>query len=263
MPYDLRPLSFVEILDRSFRLLRDHFVTVVGAMAAFFVPYGLMMSVVARKSEPDAVPRLDAMFLIALGVGLLFMAIFLPLAQLATTRITADAYLGESTGIADGLRASRKLYLPYVGTFSLMVAALFGLMFLLVIPAVYFAVCWTMTGPVVVVERMFGRAALKRSRWLVRDHWGRTAGLFFVASLLNSVVAGGVNMVVGAVPVFGPVLVGLVQATGAAYVTIVIIVLYIDLRCRKEDFDLAVLAQQVERAGSPELSVGSSAASGL
>ena len=59
------------------------------------------------------------------------------------------------------------------------------------------------------------------------------------------------SLVFSFVPMVGPVFSGLASAVGTAYVSAVIVVLYFDVRCRKEAFDLEHLAQLV--AAQPAL----------
>jgi hypothetical protein len=56
--------------------------------------------------------------------------------------------------------------------------------------------------------------------------------------------------VLGSIPLLGPALTGVVQSITAAYTSIALVVLYVDLRCRHEDFDLQLLATQVAK-GAP------------
>lgn len=251
MNYQVRQLSFGEILDQSFKVLRDNFVVLTSIMAVFYVPYMLVTSLL-RPSSEAGVPNLPDMRTMMVGlVGALVMLAALPLTQLATTRAVSDAYLRAPTTLADAYRAALKLYLPYMGTCLLLGLALMGLMLLFVVPAIYFGVAWALIGPVAVVEGVFGGAAMKRSRALTKGHWWRTWAVFLVAVVIAGVVGAGVNAVFQAIPLLGPALVGLVQSIAGAYTSIVLVVLYVDLRCRNEDFDLQLLASQVaEAAGS-------------
>jgi len=44
MAYDIRPLSLAEVLDRGFRVLRDHFLLLVGIAAWAWIPYGILLA---------------------------------------------------------------------------------------------------------------------------------------------------------------------------------------------------------------------------
>ena len=43
MTYDIRPLSFAEILDRSFRVYLDNFVPLFGISAVVWIPSGILL----------------------------------------------------------------------------------------------------------------------------------------------------------------------------------------------------------------------------
>lgn len=253
MGYQVRQLSFGEILDQAFQVLKDNFVLLAGIMALFYVPYALIMSLVTRAVQPTDVPQLPNMATIGVGLlGMLAMLAILPLAQLAATRAVSDAYLSTPSSLADAYKAGLKLYLPYAGTCLLVGLALIGLSFLLVVPAIYFAICWSLVGPLAVVEGVFGGAAMKRSRALVSGMWWRTLGVLFVAGMIAGIVSAAVNMVLSSIPVIGAVCSGAVQAVAAAYTSVAVVVLYVDLRCRHEDFDLQLLAGQVAGTASAQ-----------
>jgi hypothetical protein len=103
-----------------------------------------------------------------------------------------------------------------------------------------------------------GRKALGRSFRLVRNYWWRTFALVLLGTLLASIVAAALvgaltavtftaenDVAVTVANVLATIVAGLVTTPFIAAVTIV---LYIDLRVRKEGFDLALLA---ERFGEP------------
>ncbi len=245
MSYQVRQLSFGEILDQSFRVLRDNFAVLTTIMAIFYVPYSLVMPLLKPRAEAG-VPEVPDFGAAMIGLAeMLLMFAALPLTQLAATRAVSDAYLNAPMTVAEAYRAALKIYARYMRTCLLVGLALLGAFFLLIVPALYFGVSWAVVGPVGVVESTFGRAAMKRSRALTKGHWWRTCGVFLVAFVIAAVVGAGVNSVLGAIPVLGAALTGLVQSIAGAYTSIVLVVLYVDLRCRHEDFDLQLLASQV------------------
>jgi hypothetical protein len=239
-------MSFGEILDQGFKVLKDHFVLLTSLMATVYVPYSVLGALVKPSVAERGVPSLlntTGIFMGSLGVLMLVCA--LPYAQLAVTRAVSDAYLSKPTTFLDAYRAAGPMYTPYLGTCFLMGVCLIGLAILLLVPMVYFAVCWLLVGPIAVVEGTFGRAAMKRSRALTDGYWWRTLGAIFVSSLLGGIVEAGVQLVLGSIPILGPMLTGLVQSIVSTYSSIVMVVVYVDLRCRKEDFDLELLAARV------------------
>lgn len=251
MSYDIRPLSFGEVLDESFKLLRDQFAVLVGICAVLYVPMSLLQSLLVPDVE-QGVPTPPSFAFLGVGVllGILSLLVVLPLTQLAVTRAVSAAYLSAPLTLGEAYGGAYKLYGKYLITVTL-VGVLGTLSFLLlIVPGIYFMVCWSLVGPVFVVEGLMGGAALRRSRALVRGHFGRVLGVVLVAGLGGGIVGAGVEAVLGSIPFLGPVLVGGVQAIVAAFGEIVVVVLYVDLRCRAENFDLERLANAVMTDGA-------------
>lgn len=251
MRYEVRPLSFGEILDQAFKVFKDQFVLMLSITAPLYVPYAFVQSLM-NKGKEVGVPKPPSFD--TLGPVLLVAAILLmvaPLTQLAASRAASEAYLNQAPTVGEAYRAGLKLYGRYAVTCLLVGLGMMGAAFLLFLPAVYFGVCWTMVGPIAVVEGVFGRAAMKRSRALVRGMWWRTLGVLFVVGMLSALVSGGVSAVVSSIPLVGPVCAGVVQSITAAFGSIALMVLYVDLRCRAEDFDLQLMARAVTTAAGP------------
>jgi hypothetical protein len=59
-------------------------------------------------------------------------------------------------------------------------------------------------------------------------------------------VGSGLQLLLGYLPLVGPLASGIVQAIGAAFQSAFLVLLYFDIRCRKEAFDLEHLAGLVE-----------------
>ena len=264
MEYNIRPLSFGEILDRSFRVLADNAVLLICIAALLGIPETAL-----------TVPRLGLQILgliVALTVG--------PLVQAALTSAVADTYLGKPVTIASAYKSAWSIIFPILGTY-LLIYAIFGLgagaialiglaikaartlaliFIILILAAVpvafYLMIQWSLLGPVMIVERRFGRAALRRSGELVLGVWWRTLGTLLVAAIIVRVPLGVLDLLWSSIPVVGVVLSGLVTAIGYAYSAVVVIVYYFDRRCRLEDFDLRLLAEQVRSEsvqGSPAM----------
>jgi hypothetical protein len=111
--------------------------------------------------------------------------------------------------------------------------------------------------PVLLTEGLRGRAALGRSRRLIKGRWWGTLALIVLGAILTGVVNSALSALVVGLAASGEsantvlgFTVGTIAATAAkalttpftaAYVT----VLYFDLRVRHEAFDLQLLALQV------------------
>ena len=69
MSYEIRELSFGEILDMGFTLLRNHFAVLFGIAAVLYLPVGILWawSVPARGAVPD-VQELLAIAVVAIVI---------------------------------------------------------------------------------------------------------------------------------------------------------------------------------------------------
>ncbi len=75
--------------------------------------------------------------------------------------------------------------------------------------------------------------------------------VFLVGALIVSLLTSGIELGVGWIPVVGPIATGLSQALGFAYTSTLGVLLYFDIRCRKEAFDLEHLSRLVEARSDP------------
>jgi len=115
-----------------------------------------------------------------------------------------------------------------------------------------FAISFALISPVMIVERRFAMAAFRRSRELVTGSWWLTLGIMFTAGLIAQVPATGLKFLWSFIPVVGVLLTALTQAVSSTYSSVVLVIYYFDRRCRTEEFDLHLLAEQVraEAAGA-------------
>lgn len=263
MAYQIRPLSFGEILDRSFRVVIDNAALLIAISAIVYVPEALLTSIGPK---------------FALMIALIMLAVF-PLLQAALVTAVAEIYLDREITIERAYRSSWAIYLPFLGTYFLyyliigvtmapvaMLAGFAGaanvspvaiaiVAILIAMPvAVYLANRWALIGPVMVVERKFGTSALGRSGALVKGVWWQMFGIFVAAGLIVQVPVAVLSLIWRSIPILGSILTGLASSISWAYSHTVIVVYYFDRRCRLEDFDLLRLAEQIRSeasAGSP------------
>src|ERR1700733_2076224 len=162
MEYNIRPLSFAETFDRSFRVLADNAVVLIGIAVIIGIPEN------AVKGPGPGTWYQIVLLLFALAVG--------PLVQAALTWAIADTYLGKPVTIASAYKSAWSIILPIIGTYLLIYGtfALVGgsvvlfalsfrglgfigfLGFLVAVPlSVYLMVRWSLLGPLMIVERRF------------------------------------------------------------------------------------------------------------
>src|SRR6202521_1578851 len=184
MAYNIRPLSFGEILDSAFRVYRDNFVLLVGISAVVIVPIQLFAEAGVKGHH------------LGLGIfGLLIAMIFQPMMLIAFTSAVASIYLDRPVTIGDAYRSVGKVFTPIIGTILLFDILLLLALGALVVPGIYFMICWSLVFPVMIVEHRFGMTALRRSRQLVNGVWWQTLGIFLVAALISRIPALVLNMI--------------------------------------------------------------------
>lgn len=229
MAYNIRPLSFAEVLDRAFRVYLDNFQLLVGIAAVVWIPYGLLV----------AAGRITA------GIGFILLLLGAPLMGVAHAIAVAHVYLDRPITIPDAYLATRPMLLRIFGTYLLLFLLAMLAFLALIIPGIYFVNCWALVLPVMVVEQRFGMSALSRSRALIQGAWWATFGILFIAGLLVALPGAALQFFWAFIPVLGPVLNAATQAVTSTYTAVVLVVYYFDRRCRTEDFDLRLLAEQI------------------
>jgi hypothetical protein len=235
--YEIRPLSFTEVLDRAFAVVRDQFWLVVGISAVVWIPCGVLLAVAGSNHVVQV-------------VDLLLLLVLEPVAYTALAVAVAGVYLGLPATVSDAYRATRPILASIIGTYLLMYLLFIPLALLLVIPAIYFMVCWLLVAPVMIVEETFGMAALRRSRLLVRGAWWKTFAIMVVVGLIAAIPAAALQVLWAYIPFFGPILNAVTESISHGYSLVAVVVYYFDRRCRTEDFDLRLLAQQIRSEGA-------------
>lgn len=266
----LRPLAVGEILDLAIKIYRERFGHLVKAVAAVVAPVSVLGALI-QLSVPDAGstftgevdelgrPVIEAGDVWTFIAGLLLLGLVSyvasQLAAAASFKLVSGAYLDEEPDWRRSLsyatsRLWSLLWLTVVFAVFLVLAFL-----ACVVPSIYFYVAWTVAVPVLLLEDVRGRRALQRSRALVKGRWWPTAGVLLVAFILSGIVQAVLSGLVLAVVSAGnnEVVDAAAQAlasTAASVLTTpftaaVIMVVYFDLRVRKEGFDLELLARRV------------------
>jgi len=252
MRYEIRAMSFSEILDTGFRLLRDHFVVLLGIG---FVLYGPMALIGEAALDLNQSGR-TGLALAAYSLLLVLFALFAPIVQGAMTLAIAERYLGGQMGFVESYRGSLRRTLALVGTYLLLGLGTIAGFILLVIPGFYLIVAWMLTSQIVMLEEIAGPSALGRSWRLLKGNMLRALGVSVVAALIMGLLTASLQFLLSGVAVVGSIASAIAQSASLIYYTAVSVVLYFDLRCRKENFDIEMLAQAVEAADAPSGALG-------
>jgi hypothetical protein len=211
------PLTFLEfiILDISFKTGTFGRAAFGGALAGLFgvLIYSVLSGAIARAAAGSVVDMpvsVEDSYNYALG------------------RIGPIIWIGFLTGLA-----------VFVGFFVFFVGA--------VIAAVKLAV----GVPVLVVENKRGVEALRRSWDLTTGHFWHVLGTVFVAGIITSIASAILQAPFGSDGWFGPAIgASIAQIVTAPFTALVSILIYLDLRSRKESLTSGALRAELEASGS-------------
>jgi hypothetical protein len=194
------PFDVGRVLSRTGALVRKNFVPFLALSAILAgVPYFLMLSV---PSTFSADPNSAALVTIAAALVLIAAGVVL---QAAITRVSIDDLSGNSVSIGAALSTGVAVALPLFGLTMLYGLGVFFGLLLLVVPGIFLALRWAVSGPVLVVERLGVFKAMERSAKLTENHRWAILGLL----VLYSVLVFGLQFVIGLiVPSAGDVMMG-------------------------------------------------------
>ena len=269
-----------QLLKENFALLGG--ISLLGQLptVAVFMSFSWLLDPIAiQRGE---LPDIGALFLVVIGFYLLGMLLLMPFVIGSITAAIGDLYLGAEVTFETAARRGLERMLPLAITYIIftvvnvaallvgvvVVGALFiggaalvqssaisGLLLVIAvlagIPAV---ICVSMLlafmpgllAAVVVFEEESLFQAVLRTWMLVGSALWRTIGIAVTVYIIVLVAPAGVQLMIGEIPVLGALLWGAVQAICQAYLFTATVVVYFDMRCRNEAFDLEHLAQMVE-----------------
>ena len=248
-PVALRPRSTTELIDAAVVLLRQHYMEIITTSAIFLIP-----AFILKLFLPDIrAGRLPAGNQLGLfGVGLAVTIVFSIVSSAAVVVVVSDSYLGREVSIGAAVqRVINRIWPVFWTAFLQFLLAMVGTV-LFVIPGLL-CVAWFFAATVVVVIEGKGTfAALGRSRQLASGSVGRILGILFLSLILVLVIEIIAGMALGLIGVLahaGPAFTTLAGNIASLLIypffTVVITLLYYDLRIRKEGFDLEVMSSEL------------------
>src|SRR2546430_4075205 len=283
-PIRFRPMPLPELLDELFRLYRRHFSLIVAVSLLVALPalvWSLVTGIYRLNSASyaniftttgSATPSFNSQqlsnLLGALALGFIGGFFLLPISLGAVFRAITNVALGRPATIGSVLRETLARYLPLLGLVALGILMLIGWIIaetigfiLLILPgfavfcaAVYLAVRWSLVVAAMMAEDIGPIRGLGRSWNLVSGSWWRTFGILLIVGIMQGIISYGLVILVSVIAALvstGDFRAAVVQVVGtlvSAVVTpiayIAVVLLYFDLRVRKEGLDLDQLAQQ-------------------
>jgi hypothetical protein len=254
----LGPRGVGEILGAAFRLYRRHWQRLLAIAAVVVVPLTVLQYVLGHwvriQGEVTRNQVASTSFWASATASLLAALIGLLLYQVLTGAITR-AIAAEVAGEDPDVEQSYRFGFVRLGSI-LLVSVLVGLatvagLIVFIIPGIYIGVRLAVSIQALVVEGKRGTEAMGRSWALVGGHWWHAFATLLVAALLTGLVNAVITAPFSATAWF-------VQGVAAAVATVVTlpygalvgVLLYLDLRARKERLDLETLRADLQASAA-------------
>jgi hypothetical protein len=253
-----RPLGIGEILSTAFQLYRRHWRTLLAIAAVVVVPLTLLQYLfgdwIRSRGEVTSYQEISTATW-AVGAAGLVAALAGILMYLVLTGAITRAVAAEVAGEDPSLEQSYRFGFHRLGS-VLLVSVLVGLatiggLILFIIPGIWIRVRLAVSVEALVVEGRRGTQAMGRSWGLVGGHWWHAFGTVVVGGLLTGIVNAVITLPFSATNWF-------VQAVAAAVATVVTlpygvlvgVLLYLDLRARKENLTLEALRADLQASAA-------------
>lgn len=252
------------LLDRAFRLYANNFALLLGITAVAYVPlYALMLLVQSSLTGAITVTASLSALIGQVVFIILWASIALPISTGAATYAISERYLGRGVNSADALQRSLKnLWTMSIAQLSAGARIMIGFI-LLIVPGILWSLSYSLIVPAVMVEGLKAGPSLKRSAELAKGYRGKVFAILLVINLLVLLLSAGVGSLAKLVlqvdssggEIFGGAIDNLITVVMTPLGIVANILLYYDLRIRKEGFDLEMLS----RSFSPSVDAGATA----
>lgn len=247
----LKPLSLVGVLDEMFDLYKGNLLLFLGIAALIELPANL--AAYAFGGEYASIIVLLVTFPIT----------YITLA--AATWAVSQIYLGSKVTILGAYKSIIKRAYPFIAT-MFGTGVIIGCGFMLCgIPGIIFSVWYAFVSEVFIIEGLGWGNARTRSRQLAAGEWKRILLLSALAGILSMALQVGVVALIvlipgmdGAETAGGPsgalygLGTGIAEALTSPIGVIAFVLLYYDIRVRKEGFDIEMLARNVKDSVDPD-----------
>lgn len=282
------PRSFGRLMDAAFGIYTKRFVPLAKIAAIIFIPLTAVIFAIdlwayapigRAEADFDDLLRLDnkivdsGRILTGTVLQVVISVIGLLLVVGASLRGASEIYLGREPEVGRSLRFAARRAGSMLWIILLMMLAIFGLgivaallgvigILLFLLLGVFLLVRWWLAMPSLLFEDKRGVSAMRRSSELVADHWWRVFGVLLVIGIFVTIVGSLLpELIINGFQGIGEdnfnlwlllydVLNSLGTILTAPILAAATVVLYYDLRVRKEGFDLELLVDELDDPGS-------------
>jgi len=280
MRFPLGEMTVGDILDRGIKLL-------FARLPLFYIINLIVLSpvIALQVAEPFLEERefvigkagFDPTTLftgLAVSLGAILLALVLqPIGSAAILRVIMQTYVGKPVGLGEAFAFALSRFVS-LAVASLLVGLIVMAGFIMcIVPGIIFAIALAFVAQVVVLEKLGPTEGLQRSWSLTQGYRGRVFGVLLLIGIATGVVQGvvgaGLNLVLPSQEIvrgndvvrfirhpenqaITAAIAYLVSILFSTYMAVCTTLLYLDLRIRKEGFDLELAAQLGEENRGPK-----------
>jgi hypothetical protein len=233
----MRPRTLGEILSAAFDIYKANASNLILIVAVIVVPLSLLSTLLVRAAGT----------ILAASIAALIGVIISALLQAAVLRAAALATIGDPVDVEASYRWGFKRFGSVLLVSFLVGLTVFVGFFLLLVGAIIFGVFFSVSIPALVVENKRGTEAMSRSWQLVSGHFWHALGVLFVAAIITGIVGGVIGALGGDNWFASWIFSAIGQIITAPFSALVSVLLYLDLRARKEALTAASLRAELAR----------------
>ncbi len=241
------------VMSQTGNLISRNFVP-FGVLALLLsgIPYVLALQIQPALIDPgNPTGTFFSVFLVTLFLTVVPAFVL----QGALTRASIDDLGGRGVSIPSALQAGLAYILPLLGLAIVVGLGIMVGLVLLIVPGVILAICWSVSSPVVVVEKAGVFQAMQRSLALTKNHRWAIFGIMVIYAIVVWVISIVVLLLVQGTLMPAPaqamqppsiiasIVFAILQTFVALLSTVGIAAIYFELRRVKEGVDVTQLAE--------------------
>lgn len=252
----LGPRNLRAILGETYEIYRKHFWRLSGIVAIVQGPIFLLIGFSAKIESPS-------LLILGILIPSLFIIVASPLMIGALIHAVSEQFFRQTISISRSYNFAWKRLSTLIGSFLLAILGSVGIAFALFVLAAAISFLLRPTGnigpiipfiPMIVIfclviscsfmwegallEGLSSKAAVLRSFFLIKGNWWRVFGMMFVLGIIITPI----NVILGKIPGIGEIIGSIITTP---FSLIVHILLYYDLRLRKEGYSVETLAEEL------------------